>query len=231
MTKITIDEDILQHTNPALFDKTEDELEVSLEKLSKQKLSLSRQLKHIFIEASDVEKKQSTLENSQHKLKWIRASTQILEEGITKGQAVVDKYNELAFLKINELFKKYFSIMVPNKTAYLCKIGGTVTEGIEIMVVHNGSTTSDGEGNRPKVSSLSQLSGGEKTMLSLAFLFSLASFHKSMFYILDEVDAALDEEKQKLVARLITKMFDKQQVIMISHNSAFQNEARQIISI
>ena len=47
---------------------------------------------------------------------------------------------------------------------------------------------------------MEQLSGGEKTVAALALLFAIHSFHPAPFFVMDEVDAALDNSKCKLVA-------------------------------
>lgn len=46
---------------------------------------------------------------------------------------------------------------------------------------------------------MDQLSGGEKTMAALALLFSVHSFRQAPFFVLDEVDAALDNVNVKKV--------------------------------
>ncbi len=48
---------------------------------------------------------------------------------------------------------------------------------------------------------IQQLSGGEKTMAALALLFSIHSFRQAPFFVLDEVDAALDNVNVKKVRR------------------------------
>ncbi|CCH41801.1 Structural maintenance of chromosomes protein [Wickerhamomyces ciferrii] len=49
------------------------------------------------------------------------------------------------------------------------------------------------------------LSGGEKTIAALALLFAIHSFHPSPFFVLDEVDAALDNNNVQKIANYITK--------------------------
>ena len=64
------------------------------------------------------------------------------------------------------------------------------------------------------------LSGGEKTMTALAFLFALQEHEPAMFYVLDEVDAALDKHNSEMLAKLIRNYCSKAQYIVISHNDA-----------
>jgi len=74
------------------------------------------------------------------------------------------------------------------------------------------------KGKRPK--SLSQLSGGEKTLTATALLFSLYLLKPAPFCIFDEVDAPLDDANILKFSRLITKFSKDSQFILITHNKA-----------
>jgi len=65
---------------------------------------------------------------------------------------------------------------------------------------------------------IDSLSGGEKTLVALAFLFAVQEFRPAPFYILDEIDAALDKENSKKVADLIKSLSNEAQFIVITHN-------------
>ncbi|MCX6708523.1 MAG: AAA family ATPase, partial [Candidatus Woesearchaeota archaeon] len=69
------------------------------------------------------------------------------------------------------------------------------------------------------------LSGGEKTMTALAFLFAIQEHEPATFYILDEVDAALDKHNSEKLAKLIRSYCTKAQYVVISHNDAIISEA------
>ncbi len=68
------------------------------------------------------------------------------------------------------------------------------------------------------------LSGGEKTMTGLAFLFAIQEHEPATFYVLDEVDAALDKHNSEKLAKLIRSYCGKAQYIVISHNDAIISE-------
>ncbi|MFZ8830062.1 MAG: AAA family ATPase [Candidatus Aenigmatarchaeota archaeon] len=62
------------------------------------------------------------------------------------------------------------------------------------------------------------LSGGEKSLVALAFLFALQRFKPSPFYLMDEIDAALDKVNSLKVARWLKEASKESQFIIITHN-------------
>lgn len=74
--------------------------------------------------------------------------------------------------------------------------------------------------NLPKkrINSLDALSGGEKSLVSIAALFALISVSPPPFLVLDEIDAALDEQNSKRFADLIKDFANKTQFVIVTHN-------------
>jgi len=79
--------------------------------------------------------------------------------------------------------------------------------GIEIEVTPAGKATKR----------LSLLSGGEKSLVALAFLFAVFIARPCPFYILDEVEAALDDRNLDRFLELIRRYSDRSQFIIITH--------------
>ncbi len=75
------------------------------------------------------------------------------------------------------------------------------------------------------------LSGGEKSLAALAFIFAIQEYQPASFYFLDEVDAALDKTNSELLSKFIAKYSKNAQYIVISHNDAVITEASQIYGI
>lgn len=75
------------------------------------------------------------------------------------------------------------------------------------------------------------LSGGEKTMTALAFIFAVQEYEPASFYVLDEVDAALDKHNSEKLAKLLHKYSEKAQYVIISHNDAIITEAQNLYGI
>ncbi len=93
--------------------------------------------------------------------------------------------------------------------------------GIEIQVRVAGNKFLD----------MRSLSGGEKTLAALAFIFAIQEYQPSPFYLLDEVDAALDKTNSQLLSKLINKYSEKAQYIVISHNDNIITEAENIYGV
>jgi len=75
------------------------------------------------------------------------------------------------------------------------------------------------------------LSGGEKTLTALAFIFAIQECEPHSFYIMDEVDAALDKRNSEKLSKLLRKYGDNAQYIIISHNDAIISEADTLYGI
>lgn len=65
---------------------------------------------------------------------------------------------------------------------------------------------------------IDSMSGGEKSLTALAFIFAIQKYKPAPFYILDEVDAALDKENSQKIAELIRELSRNEQFIIITHN-------------
>jgi structural maintenance of chromosome 1 len=79
---------------------------------------------------------------------------------------------------------------------------------------------------------MDQLSGGEKTVAALALLFAIHSYRPAPFFILDEVDAALDNANVAKVAQYINKQAEGgTQFIVISLKSCFYECAQSLIGV
>ncbi|MCX7750618.1 MAG: chromosome segregation protein SMC [Candidatus Bipolaricaulota bacterium] len=78
---------------------------------------------------------------------------------------------------------------------------------------------------------LDALSGGEKTLVAIAFVLALAAGRPAPFYFLDEVDAALDQANSERLARLLREFAREGQVIVISHNEEVVRHADRVYGV
>jgi structural maintenance of chromosome 1 len=77
---------------------------------------------------------------------------------------------------------------------------------------------------------MEQLSGGEKTIAALALLFAIHSFQPSPFFVLDEVDAALDNANVMKIARYVQEHHSQEfQFIIISLKNSLYQKADSLV--
>lgn len=93
---------------------------------------------------------------------------------------------------------------------FLKKRTGKVITGIDITATPPGK----------KVSSINMLSGGERSLASIALICAIISNNPSPFVVLDEVDAALDEANSQRFSKILEELSHKTQFIVITHNRA-----------
>ncbi|MCD2320939.1 chromosome segregation protein SMC, partial [Borreliella burgdorferi] len=75
------------------------------------------------------------------------------------------------------------------------------------------------------------LSGGESTLVSMAFLFALYYYSPACFCMLDEIDAALDFENSKKLSLLLRELGKKIQLLVITHNAYVSEGGENLIGI
>ncbi|MEM4679297.1 MAG: hypothetical protein QXP17_03285, partial [Candidatus Jordarchaeales archaeon] len=82
-----------------------------------------------------------------------------------------------------------------------------------------------------EIKRLELMSGGEKSLTSLALIFAIQQYYPAPFYIMDEVDAFLDEQNANRVADLIKELSKTSQFIVVSLKKAVMKKADQIIGV
>jgi chromosome segregation protein len=139
----------------------------------------------------------------------------------------IDGKKQDIFLKtfdvLNDNFKRIFTSLSAKGDAYI-EIDNPkdlFNNGISIKVKLSGTKFMD----------IRSLSGGEKTMTALAFLFAVQEHQPASFYILDEVDAALDKHNSEKLAKLVRAYCKRAQYIVISHNDSVISEADTLFGV
>jgi chromosome segregation protein len=112
--------------------------------------------------------------------------------------------------EINTYFQDLFDTLFKGGAAEVRLVdeANPLDSGVEVIAQPPGK----------KVSNMGLLSGGEKSLTSLAFLFALFRFKPTPFCILDEIDAALDEANLARFLELMKKIKAETQFIIITHN-------------
>jgi chromosome segregation protein len=89
----------------------------------------------------------------------------------------------------------------------------------------------DAKHKQGRLQNIDSMSGGEKTLTALAFMFAIQLYHPAPFYAFDEADAALDKENSLKMSNLIEKIAEKSQFIAITHNDVITKKAHQILGV
>merc|ERR1712029_614467 len=78
---------------------------------------------------------------------------------------------------------------------------------------------------------MEQLSGGEKTIAGLSLLFAINDYNPAPFFVMDEVDAALDNVNVLKVCNYIRQRSDDFQCIVISLKDLFYERSQSLVGI
>ena len=76
-----------------------------------------------------------------------------------------------------------------------------------------------------KVRELNALSGGERSLTSIAILFAMSQVNPPPFLVLDETDAALDEANSRKYGDMLEKLSHRSQLIVVTHNRETMSRA------
>jgi len=114
-----------------------------------------------------------------------------------------------AFADVSTNFTKLFSTLFPGGTGalLLTEPADLLKTGIEVEAKPSGKN----------IKKLSLLSGGERSLTALAFLFAVFRSRPSPFYVMDEVEAALDDVNLHRFLGLIAEFRSEAQLLIVSH--------------
>lgn len=202
------------------YEFTEEKVEAAnkaLEKLTDRQEFLSKKINkkamHMFETAKDeytslVEKKR-IIEQDKEKI-------QDVIHGLDEKKMVM---LERTWKKVNQSFGEIFSELLPGTSAKLePPPGKSVEDGLEIRVAF-GAVWKD---------SLSELSGGQRSLIALSLVLAMLRFKPAPMYILDEVDAALDLSHTQNIGRMLRKHFGGSQFVVVSLKEGMFNNANVI---
>jgi chromosome segregation protein len=167
------------------------------------------------------DKKKSEIEGVEEKITKLEEERKAILEMISEiEQHKKDAYFK-TFYEVSENFKKMFGYLnIGEGYLYMDKPNDPFESGLFIKIKRNGADHS-----------IDSLSGGENSLVALMFIFAMQFFKPSPFYILDEVDAALDKENSKNLAKLILGMAEETQFILVSHNDVVMSMAGTVLGV
>ncbi len=134
--------------------------------------------------------------------------------------------------KRRDIFRKTFEMVADE----FGKVYSDLTDGRGGLRLEDPADIESGlvieaEPKDKKPLSIDSLSGGEKTMAAISFLFALQRFKPAPFYILDEIDAALDKANSEMIGNLIKEYSEKSQFLVISHNDVLVQKAFRVYGV
>ncbi|MFP4116870.1 MAG: chromosome segregation SMC family protein [Candidatus Aenigmatarchaeota archaeon] len=221
----------------AKFDNAETELEEhedvedidvedeSVKVLKEEKKDLTRDLEEIgpvnFKAKEEYKSAKQVYEDLKERINSIQEEKEAIEETIESiEQRRRDTFME-ALEEINEHFQKLFNELQGHEATIELEDEDDIKSGLIIEAETSG-------GNRL---SLDSMSGGEKSLTAIAFLFAVQLYDPAPFYILDEIDAALDNKNSKKVAEMIDKHSTDAQFLVITHNDQTLQKADYVYGV
>lgn len=177
-------------------------------------------------EAEETEKRHEFLARELQDLEEAAKNLEIIIKELEKK---IHEDFKKAFATVNNAFKKYFELMFNGGHAKFLLVQKEQSAEAEEQTEEKISAPNE-EGElqsgieieltipKKKINNLEMLSGGEKSLVSLAALFALISVSPPPFLVLDEIDAPLDEANAKKFANLVKEFSKKTQFMIITHN-------------
>ena len=162
-----------------------------------------------YLAKEDYESLNNRFEDITSTIEDLRLAKKELLENINEIEKEIEFQIESSFNSISVHFSEIFETLFPggNGSLSFTDKSNILETGIEISVQPRGK----------KVKKLSLLSGGERSLAAIAFLFSIFKSFPSPFYILDEVEAALDDANLHRMINLLKHVKNDAQYIIVTH--------------
>jgi chromosome segregation protein len=169
----------------------------------------------------------------KHEIEDVTATITSLQELISGLKDNLNQEFTVGMKKINHEFNRFFGLMFGGGEATLKEVPITTRKnsdeeegdekefGIDISV----------RLPRKKVSDLDMLSGGERSLTSIALLFALSQVNPPPFLVLDETDAALDEANSQKYGDMVESLSEYSQLILVTHNRETMSRAQTLFGI
>lgn len=128
------------------------------------------------------------------------------------------------FKEVTHLFGSLFSACLPNASARLVEERDPSTQrltGLQVRVAFNGK----------EKESLTELSGGQRSLLALCLILAILRVRPAPVYILDEVDAALDPSHTQNIGHMLQTHFPTSQFLLVSLKDGMYNNANVLYEI
>ena len=171
-------------------------------------------------EFAELEERHTFLGDQLNDLEESRAE---LQKVITALDEEIGSLFEDAYREVEGHYQENFSILFPGGkgTLSLTDPKDSLGSGVDIHAQPLGK----------KVSRLTLLSGGERSLAALAFLFAVFKARPSPFYVMDEVEAALDDANLRRFLRLVEDFRAHAQMVIITHQQQTMESADTLYGV
>jgi chromosome segregation protein len=173
------------------------------------------------------------LEEYEHQMERKKKFDEDIDHLNIQKKNLVKLVGEITSKKKDRFFEVYDEINKNFKEIY-----GQLSEGGEAELlleneenVFDGGLTIKARPHGKKVLRLAALSGGEKSIASLGFIFSIQQYDPSPFYVLDEIDMFLDGVNAEIVSRMIKNRAEHSQFISVSLRKIALKEANYLYGV
>jgi structural maintenance of chromosome 2 len=165
-----------------------------------------------------IQKAETEYQGLMRKRKMLENDRLKIEEVIVKLDDQKKDALQKTWEKVTVDFGSIFSTLLPGTNAKLEKVSENVIDGLEVKVAFSGVWKA----------SLSELSGGQRSLVALSLILALLRFKPAPFYILDEVDAALDLSHTQNIGIMLKTHFKNSQFVVVSLKEGMFNNANVI---
>ena len=196
-----------------------DALQASLQELQKRMEALEPVNMLALEELADLEQRLSEL------IERLEVLSQEREELLLRIETVATLRQEAfmeAFQAVDGHFREIFASLSDGDGHLQLDNADDPLEGGLTLVAHPKGKS---------VRRLASMSGGEKSLTALSFLFALQRFRPSPFYALDEVDSFLDGVNVERLAALIARQAEDAQFIVVSHRRPMIGASQRTIGV
>lgn len=179
-----------------------------------------------------------------HELEDVNLAMKSLEDMIGELKDKLDIEFKTGIEKINKEFQKFFNLMFGGGSAFLSVIiekprkrRGTDEDDMKFEddddteEYHEQGIDINVSLPQKKVRELTMLSGGERSLTSIALLFAMSQVNPPPFLVLDETDAALDEANSRKYGEMIVELSKVSQLIVVTHNRETMSRADTLYGV
>ncbi len=201
-------------------DEEEAEVETKIKELKKKMNKLHPVNEAAVEEFAELKERLDYLHEQQDDLKHARKSIELVISDIEES---MEKMFAETFYQVKEEFSKVFKALFQGGKAELklTDPNEMLTTGVEIHAQPPGKS----------LKSLSLLSGGERALTAIALIFAFIQVKPSPFYVLDEIDAPLDDVNIVRFASFIKKYAKVAQFIIITHRRYMMTEVDSLYGV